>query len=329
MTRREKHFTNVLRSRGVGLLIALAGVWMLWHALQSGRVPTLPGGNSYAIRLPGVWFGAAETLSFALSVTGLFATAGVMVRINRQFNLLRTMSVFFTAFFIFISCSIPVATSRAGVPVLLALVVMVCVWLMFSVYATRASSRRVFLVFTLLSAGGLIDYGFLLYVPVFLVGLGQMKLFRFKKLLAALLGLVTPLWIVYGLGLADSVSIPYIFFTSPSLLRTLPGGIPFVASIGFSIVTGIMLGGVNLFRILGFNARARAYNGLMSLVAISTVVFAIINFSHIWLYVPLLCVAEAFQVGLFFRYFANRRGYIPVLCLMGAYVALYLWQLSM
>lgn len=312
----------------MGLLIALTGVWMLWHALESGRIPALPGGNSYAVSLPGIWWGESETLSFCLSVAGLFATAGVMVWINRQFNLLRTMSVFFTAFFVFICCTIPVATSRAGVPVLLALVVMLCVWLMFSIYATRASSRRVFLVFTLLSAGGLVDYGFLLYVPVFLVGLGQMKLFRFKKLLAAMLGLITPPWIVYGLGLADSVTVPYFYFTSPSLIRSLPGGIPFVAAVGFSIFTGIMLGCVNLFRILGFNARARAYNGLLSLVALSTVIFAIVNFTHVWLYVPLLCVAEAFQVGLFFRYFANRRGYIPVLCLMGAYVALYLWQLS-
>lgn len=310
------------------MIISLTGVWMAWSALVSGLAPLWPGGNTVALPSPCEWFGAMPEMSFVANIAVLVAVAALMITLNRQFNLLRTMSIFFVAFFMFATCATPgVACSLSGSS-LLALVVMACVWLMFSIYAVRVSSRRVFLTFTLLSAGALVDYAFLFYVPVFIIGLGQMKLFRAKKLLATLLGLVTPPWIVYGLGLAPWPQMPHIFWTPPSILLSLPGGLPFVATVGVTLVLGCILGLLNLFRILGFNARARAYNGLLSLVAIATGIFAVVNFTHLDFYVTLLNASVAFQVGLFFRFAAPRRGYILILSILFLYAGLYVWQMS-
>lgn len=328
MTRKEKHLTNILRSRGVGFIITLISIWMAWHALRTGSVAPFPSGNTFAFSSLSTLFADSPLLSFTLAIITLVGTAGVMVWINSQFNLLRTVSVFFVAFFIFTACCVPTVTAQFGAPLLLAFTVMLCVWIMFSIYAAGRSSRRVFLVFALLSTGGLFDYGFLLYVPVFIAGLGQMRLFRLKKLVAMALGVITPPWIAYGMGFVDTFTVPRLYHTPLSDILSVAGGIPFLVTVGVLIATEAIFGVINLFRILGFNARARAFNGLLSLVAVSTAVYAVINFTHLWLYVPLICATVALQTGLFFRYYANRRAYLVMLMLLGGFAGLYLWQIN-
>lgn len=327
MTRKEQRFTNFLRSKGVAVIIAISSLWMAWRALVSGQVKFWPGGNTVVFPSPSTWFSEFDELSFIVNAVCLIGVAAMMIAINRKFNLLRTMSIFFAAFFLLATCSMPDIAACFSSSVLLAIVVMGCMWLMFSIYDQRVSSRTIFLVFTLISAGAMVDYGFLLYIPVFLLALGQMKLFRFKKILAVLMGLITPPWIVYGLGLAPWPEMPVFFWTRPEMALTLPGGLPFVITVAFTLLLGFFFGLLNLIKIIGFNARSRAFNGLLSTITISTGIFAIVNFTHLDFYVTLLNSAVAFQVGMFFKYSALRRGYITILILIFSYVGLYFWQI--
>ncbi|MCM1163899.1 MAG: hypothetical protein NC339_06605 [Muribaculaceae bacterium] len=327
MTRKERLLTNILRSKGVAVIISLVALWMAWQALLSGKVSFWPGGNSVVFPSPSEWFSIFPELSFMINAAGLICVGAMMIVINRRYNLLRTMSVFFAAFFMLCTCAMPGVACQFSSSVLLALVVVTCIRLMFSIYAHRVSSRRVFLIFTLLSAGATVDYGFLLYIPVFIIALGQMKLFKFKKLLAMILGIITPPWIVYGLGLAPWPEMPRVFWTPPTEAFTLPGGLPMLITVGFTLLTGFLLGMVNLIKIIGFNARSRAFNGMLVMVSAFTGVFAIVNFTHLYFYVTLLNACVAFQVGLFFRYVASQRGYILMLFLLASYACLYVWQI--
>lgn len=302
MTLREKHITNVVRSRGVAVLLMLAGVWMVWSA---------PG-----LSLFGLPEGAAVVMTLA--------TAVAMIIINRQFNLLRTTSLFFAGFFM-VACGSTPGIFTSYVPALLALVVVTAMWIMFTLYNRRRSDRRIFLVFTLLSAGALIDWSFLFYIPVFFAGIGQMRIFRFKKILAAIIGIITPWWIALGLGLMPVPHIPHIYFTPPTQLADTPGGWPFIAAVALTLLTGFFTGSINLLRILGFNSRARAVNGLVTITGITTGLLAIVNFTHLATYVVILNACVALQVGHFFRATATRRGYIFVLSLLAAYAGLYIW----
>lgn len=304
MTRQERQFTNILRSRGVALILSLLGVWMAY------------AGVGVDLLLPAQWGALLLVL----------LTAAVMIGISRKYNLLRTASVFFAAFFILSTCSTPTVLAYGPVPALLACVVMACISLMFSIYNERRSDRRIFLVFTLLSAGALLDFTFLFYIPLFLIGLGQMRVFRFKKLLAAIVGIVTPWWIVWGLDIMPLPSVPRIYFTPPSMLVNLGVGWPFIVAVAATMFIGFFTGTINLLKIIGFNARARALNGLLSLVSIATGLFAIVNFTALPTYVVLLNACVAFQVGHFFRSTASRRGYIFVLSFIAVYIGLYIWN---
>ena len=145
-------------------------------------------------------------------------------------------------------------------------------------------------------------------------------------IIAALIGLITPAWIVFGLGLMPLPRLPHIFFTPPALLLQAPGGWPFLCTVLLTMVTGFLFGSTALLRILGFNARARAYNGFLALLGIYTGVLALINFTALPDYVTLLNACVAFQIGHFFRATASRRGYIVILVLLAAYTALYIWS---
>ena len=311
MTRKETRFTNFIRSRGVGAIIAVASAWMTWRALPS--------------LTPSGWLGFMPELSWGVNFAVLSATAWAMIAINRQFNILRTLSVFFAAYFLFITCSTPFMSCFAGTSSVLAACMIFCMWILFTLYNEPHSNRRIFLIFAILSVGTLYDWKFLFFIPLFVIGLAQMRILRTKKIIAALIGIFTPPWIVFGLDLMPIPQLPHIFFTPPTILLQSPEALPFLCTVLLTMAIGFLLGSINLLRILGFNARARAYNGFLALLGIYTGILAIINFTALPDYMTLLNACVAFQVGHFFRATASRRGYILIVLLFVAYTSLYLW----
>lgn len=311
MTRKETRFTNFIRSRGVGAIIAVVSAWMTWRALPS--------------LTPSGWLGFMPELSWGVNFAVLSATAWAMIAINRQFNILRTLSVFFAAYFLFITCSTPFMSCFAGTSSVLAACMIFCMWILFTLYNEPHSNRRIFLIFAILSVGTLYDWKFLFFIPLFVIGLAQMRILRTKKIIAALIGIFTPPWIVFGLDLMPIPHLPHIFFTPPTILLQSPEALPFLCTVLLTMTIGFLLGSINLLRILGFNARARAYNGFLAVLGIYTGILAIINFTALPDYMTLLNACVAFQVGHFFRATASRRGYILIVLLFAAYTSLYLW----
>lgn len=327
MTRVEITFTRFLRSQGSAVLMALAALFMICRAFSSGIVNDISDFRTIAFSTPGAWFGSG-VFSLWMSILSLVLVAVLLAYINRRYNILRSASFFFCAYFLFTVACIPFEAVRFTGANLLALTLMGATWVLFSIYNRRISSRRVFIVFFLLGLGLLFEYCFLLYVPVFLLGMGQMKIFRFKKILAAGIGLITPAWIVWGLGLTDLPELPVLCFTPPSLLLSIPGGWPLLTATALTILSGIFFGVYNLLKIMAFNARSRAYNGFLAILSIATGLFALLNFTNIGFYLILLNACNAFSIGHFFRFTVKRRGYIPVLVLMIAFFGIYLWALS-
>lgn len=328
MTKRELHFSNVLRSRGVAFLITVASVWMMRHALAMGAVEPLAPGMSYAFPPAAAWFSSPQ-LSMWVNAACVVAVGALLIIINMTFNLLRTMSVFFAAFFMLSVASTPVIGSQFGAHSLLALCGVTGMLLIFRLYNRRRSDRLVFLIFFMLSALGMVCYAALLYVPVFAIGLWQMRILRFKKVLSAAVGLIVPLWIVYGLDILPlPTGLPIFFVTPPTDLPALvPGGWPAIAATAFTIFLLLTMGAVVAFRFLGLNARYRAFNGFLILLSLSTAVFAVVNFTNLPFYLMLLDACLAIQVGHFFRITASRRGYIAMLIAMGGYIGIYFWAI--
>lgn len=327
MTRKEVTFTRIIRSRGIAFIICLAAIFMTVQAFAFGKVDTFRDFRTIAFPTPSEWL-TNGWLSMWVNIVAVTGVGALMVLINRQFNLLRTTSVFFAAYFMLTMACVPTVMGQFSASSLLALLIMGAVWVMFSIYNVRPSSRRVFLAFFFIGLGQLLEYTFFLYIPIFIGGLGLMRIFKFKKIIAAILGNITPAWIVWGLDLVPVPELPQFEFTPPVMLIESPENWPLLAAVALTLLAGFFLGNLSFLKILGFNAQARAYNGLLTLISVATGVFAIVNFTNITFYVTLLNACVAFQVGHFFRFTVMRRGYITVTALMAAYLAIYVWAMT-
>jgi len=294
-------------------------------AWQRGAVTVITGDAGLGLLSANLWI--HDRLFSALLNLGLTAVIALLVvYVNRAFNVLRSLTWLVATMFIAMQASVPMALGQFYGGTMLALIVAVVCALMFSIYDDPLPQRRVFLVFLLFSLAAFTQVGYLFYFPVLLAGMMQMRVFSLKTFLAALLGVMTPPWILFGFGIVDPLSLhfPSFSFDLPTIpaLRELA---PTLAAVVFTMVVGIIFLVANLLKILSYNARTRAYNGFLTMMLIFTIVAMFLHFSNFAFYLPLLNSLVAYQVGHFFTYRRHNRSYIAIMLLLGCYAGLYVW----
>ncbi len=254
-------------------------------------------------------------------------TIGVMTMINRHYNLLRTISWFFVAMFAVMEAASPETLRVFTGGQLAVLVILWCLRLMYSSYHRRRRTKKIFMVFCLISAASMVQYGFVVFIPVMLVGSVQMRVFTLRGAIAALLGTITPWWIAFGLNpeLIHQFALPVI--SNPLTGESIPEIIQMFLAPATALLAGLICGGANLIKILNMNARMRALHGLLSVTSIVTGIMTIIDFSNIDFYIPLLNACVACQIGYFFRINVLRRGYLCVIILLAAFTGIWIWKL--
>lgn len=307
----------------------LAGLALI-AVLISKTAATLPsvatGRGLITGDAPISFFGGYISFLLALLATGLIM--GLMVFVNTTFNMLRSSSLLYLGIFATLTAASPIISTRVCSGMLVAIVVLVAMALFYSVYQRRRTcTKRVFLVFFLLSAGSMAQYAFLAYLPVFLAGCVQMRCFTFRSLLAALAGIAVPWWILWGFGLIDLSSISLPIYAS--VFSQLDGSdiAQLGAVIAATVITGLTLTLLNLYKVYSYNARSRSFTGLLVTVTIATILLSLIDFTNITAYLTLLNCCVAYQTALWFKINASNRGYIIVLTILAIYLTLYVWSL--
>lgn len=327
MTLKELKFTRFLRSKGMAFILAVLSVVMTRQAAVSGHILPDVSNHGFVFPSPQMWWPQGPATMWG-TILLVLVIAGLMIYVNRRFNVLRTLSVYFGGLFLVMAAATPGVTVFLSGAVLLPIILLGAMSLLYRSFNSRQAPRYMLLAFFLLGTGALFQYGFLFYVPVFLVGIGQMRVFGLKTLLAALMGLLAPLWIAWGAGWApfDFWNHIHVEVSFPTTLSAIPGGIPYIASLAFTILLGVALGMVNFFKIYAYNARARAYNGLLSGVSVFTAIFAVLNYANSQFYILMLDCCVAFQMGHYFRIYLQQRAYIVALALMAVYGGIYVWS---
>lgn len=267
-------------------------------------------------------FGMAALLSsLALLISG-----GIMALNDRSFNILRSPARMDVGLFVFAACAASGALGFSMTGCILCVTVLLCLMIMYTTYYRVNANRRVFLVFFLLSAGSVLQYSFAAFIPVMLVGCRQMRCLNFRSVLAAIIGIVTPYWILWGFGVMsiDDFMPPRIVWPSLSVFSTFT--VPQLISIFTAVITALLAMIYNLVQMLGRNARTRAFNGILASLTFWTVLMTVIDFGHALSFMPLLCAFAAMQLTLFFVTNQNKRSYIAVLLFVVLIVAVCVWN---
>lgn len=160
------------------------------------------------------------------------------------------------------------------------------------------------------------------------MGCAQMRVLSLRGFLAALLGLITPAWIIFGFGIVDPRLIHVRELVGEWALPGSRAMVRIMVVAVFTILTGTFFTVANILKILSYNSRVRAFNGFFTMLFMFTAVLSAVNFSNLAFYLPLLNCMAAYQVGHFFTYRRHRNSFIPILAIILVYFGFYIWAMA-
>ena len=278
------------------LLCALSLIVATAVALAIGINPPENESSGIFFTLKGVLIDKGP-LSAAVNVLCLLAAGGLMLALNKVFSYVRTVTHLFASVFFLLMLANPSGLVALNAGSLLALVTTVTILPLFGSYQDKHSQRSIFLIFAMVSTGTMFHYGFLMLIPAFLLGFLYMGVLNLKGLLAMAFGLVTPFWIVMGLGIAGPED-----FTVPSVhgLWAITGehhvGITLIVT-AVTAILGIVLALMNLMAIMNYRMQTRVYNAFFVILFIVTVIALCIDYREATVFLPLLNLMVAVQVA--------------------------------
>lgn len=92
---------------------------------------------------------------------------------------------------------------------------------------------------------------------------------------------------------------------------------------------GVVAGVFNMVKVYSYNARTRAYNGFFIVLFLLSCIFALVDYERFAVYLPMINLTAAFQIGHFFVINDQKRSYIPLLVIICLYIILYCCNLFM
>ena len=322
---KEQDVTRFVQSRNAFFIMLCVSFLAAVIAFYAGAVTPVVANDGFGFPSFNEWIANGEiSLFVGLGICAL--QAFLLIYINRRFNLLRTVSPLFAGTFVIMQCALPSVLGQVSDGSLLCLLVLLAVIPLYASFQKPERTRSIYLVFCILAFGSLSDYSYLAYMVAFFMGCLQMRCLSFRGVLAMVLGLITPLWILVGFGVVNPLEFKLPQMTGLLDELDLNELIQIIVYTGVTLIIGCVLGVWNLIKIYGYNARARAYNGFWTVLSGITLLMLFVDYTHWFIYIPMLNCCTAVQIGHFFAINQMKRGYFPVVCFIIVYGAIYLWN---
>lgn len=314
-----------LHSRfGAILMMAIAVVGTI-VSYGIGNIKHLPGDTGMWLPSANDWIAVGRvSLAVNLALNGVIAV--MLLLLNKWFNILRNPSNLFAGMFFILQMSLPDLMGQFYGGTLLCLVMLFSTIVLYCTYNQPFPRQPIFLIFFLLTVGSMTQYAYVFYLPVFLIGCAQMRILDVKTVLAAMIGIITPIWIMWGFGIVTFADLEMPKFVNVFSALDTREALQMLVSVGLTVGILFVLGMINLLKVYHYNSKMRAYNGFISIMSVVTIILIIIDYTNIVIYVPLLNCCAAFQIGHFFVSNEFRRSYIAILGIVAVYCGLYMWS---
>ena len=254
----------------------------------------------------------------------------LMAYLNKAYNLLRKMSMLHCSLFIIMEAATPTLLLTLNSGAALCLSVLICVAILFHASIHESTdTRRIFMVFFLLSAGMAVQYAYMVYIPVFILACIQLKLFSLRALSAIFLGIISPWIMMLGLGAVapDDLQMPVFALEMPQWAH--PRTVLFLATVVTTLALAILALLQNLIKIISYNSQSRAMQSVITTITVVTVVAIVIDFRNIFAYLTMLNCIAAFQLTHMFVAIHNfAKSYLMILIIMLVFVGLYIMKMT-
>ncbi len=310
----ETAITKFVNGRALMWLMALLGaVCSLGMLPFFGQIPDAVEG------LYGDGFGSlglSVFVSWAANTVVVLAIAVMLYVLNKTFAFIREYTMMFVTVFLSTTFFNPHVSLSLGTPTLLAFVLLVCCFVMFHAFMQPQRRSVVFLITAILTVCAMQSFVFALYIPVFLVGFIQMRIFSFKSLLAMLVGIAVPVWVATAFGWIDPLAIrlPAIATSFADYIAGVDR--PNLIQVAYVAVLGSIFGIVSIWTIISYRQQLRAYNGFFNVLAIATLIMMVADPHDIDAFVVVINMLTAIQAAHFFTIRKVPKGYAVFLVLL-------------
>lgn len=323
---RASIITRNLHSKGFAAIIGTIAPLCLLYAFLAGMGAERVAEAGFALPPAGEWL-PAGWLDFAAALAVNGAVLLMMVLLNKVYNILRSLTGLYICLFCVMLAATPALAVQLYTAPLLALAVALGLFMLFGCFRSPAASGSVFLVFAMLSALAATQYSFALFIPVFFIICAQMRILKPRTVVAALVGIVTPWWIYFGFGIVDPTQIRLPEFANLFAQEWDLDAALTIGCVGFTSLLLILSMVLNLFRTIAYNARSRAFNGAITIVAIFTIICLVGDFLNYRAYVVLLDFCAAIQTAHYFSTHRADRSWVAIAVILTIYLALYACQI--
>ena len=307
-------------------MVAVTGILMLIAArvaFSAHEITYLRVDRGLLFPSPNVWLDGAW-LTMVINTGLILATALVWITVLHVFNPFRALTYLPASFFLVMILSVPDLTDQLTTGSVLAAIMPGCFALLWSAFSNESRLRHIFLLFTILSALTMTQYCFAIYIPAFIIGCVQMKIMTPRTIIACVLGIVTPWWIVLGMGLAgfDQMHLPNM----TGVLNALDtdGVVNLLMVCIITAILTLVVWFANVMKVISLNVSRRAYNGSIAMVGLFTIIALCADYTNTTAYVPTLMLVASYQLSVLLGSSNDNRNSIISLAVMAVYITFYI-----
>lgn len=248
-----------------------------------------------------------STLANVLVVTVI----GVLLQLlNKVYGFVRSSTSLLASTFYLLTMANPYTAHTLYAGTALALVLVLGTFYLYVSYLNPKAQHSIFLTFVVITTSAMFHWLFVLLLVIFMIGFMEMRVMQWRGIVAMLLGIITPFWIVLGLGIVAPTQFMPIHLSAVWSLPQLPQWGVFIVSVVVTALAGIVLACVNLYTIIGYRLQWRLYNAFVIVVGLITIVAMCVFFHDIQVLLPMLNVFLAVEVAHAFTIAKWQRRYI-------------------
>ena len=240
-------------------------------------------------------------------------TAIWLTKMSSLFQLIKENTLLPLLFFLLMQALFPCLVNQFEPINGISLIVFILVGILYTCYQQTHATEKGFIMALIISAVSFVDAHILYILPLLVVGLLQMQAATLRTFAAMFVGLLTPYWIVCGLGI---VELSQLDFTTLAIPLQIPSVGLEMIPVGVVLLMGFMTGVGNLYSAFNEKIYTRATNGFINLLSTYTALLLIIDNAHYMQYIPTLIGCVALQASYFFSAHTKRASTITLITLV-------------
>ncbi len=309
--------------RGFVVISSLIALIFAIITLKSGVAPEVTADSGLYISSSNLWF--TPSASFGINIAVIAVTALSMILCNNRFQFIRNFSTLLASGYMILECCNPSTSTTLINGNIIALVTILSISLLYLSYHYPNPLIQ-FTIFLLISICSIFEYGAITLMPIFILGVMQMQSISIKGILAIMIGIITPYWILFGMGIAvpsESFSFDMVSIFSAKINSANP---LFITNTAILLVTFILLI-KNMATIYNYPRQERAYNGVITLLTIWVITMIIIDYNNKLTYIPTLYLCCSIQLAHSYTSSKSPIKSLFVIAFLLIVVAQYIWNI--